>query len=95
MLTEYSKDVTDPDQIIRDAEKERPGQPIKLRFQPMVLRKTGQYQGWKQVAWTLECDNGAEVFSMRNALAVFFQALSRIGPAQVIKVLQGTMSDAA
>jgi uncharacterized protein CbrC (UPF0167 family) len=94
MQTEFSR-VSDPDKLIRDAAAERPGQAIKLRLQPMVLRATGQYQGWKQTSWTMECDNAAEVLTMRDAMQTFFETLGRVGPRAVQEVLKGLQKDAA
>ena len=95
MQSDFSRDLADPDQPVHDAEGERPGQPIKIRVQPMILGKGGQYRSWKQVRWTLECDNAAEALVVRDAMEVFFQVLSRSGPEAVRAILKAAARDAA
>lgn len=92
MQTDYSGDPPkDPDVVIRDAASERSGKPIRLRIQPQVLRadatRGGQYQFWKDVRWTVECDTADEVFAFRDALRTFFTALGRSGPEGVTHAL--------
>jgi hypothetical protein len=92
--SDFSRDLSDPDQPVKDAAKDRPGQPIKVRIQPMLLHKR-QYVSWKQVRWTLDCDNVAEALATRDAMEQFFQALARIGPDAVRAALSASIKDAA
>jgi len=86
MLSEYVRD-DDPDLTIKDAFKERPGKPLHLRLQPMILRKDGQYHAWRRVRWTLACDSAGEAFDARDLLRTFFDALNRCGPSTLKQLL--------
>lgn len=87
MLSDFSRDLADPDQPVKDAAAERPGAPIKIRVQPAILRRNGQYKGWADVRWTLDCDSPAEALAVRDAMQLFFETLSRVGPKRVGKLL--------
>ena len=92
MQTEFAGDRVGPDEQILETVAERPGKPIRLRIQPMVLRtvagKGGQYHAWRDVRWTLECDSAEEVFATREAMYAFFNALSRGGVKAVQAALE-------
>ena len=69
--------VTPADQPVLEAIEERPGLPIRIRFQPGILRRPdgsdrAMYQPWKDVHWTIEAENLDEVRLLREALAAFF-----------------------
>lgn len=92
MQSEFARDLADPDQPIHDALKERPGKPLKIRIQPMILRTTApgkspQYVGWRDERWTLDCDSVAEAFAVRDAMRAFFETLGRLGPSAVHQAL--------
>jgi hypothetical protein len=74
--------VYDPDEGIREVVAERPGT-IKIRVQPTLLRKDGQYRNWQDVRWLLECDSADEAFAARDAMRVFFEVMTRCGPTAV------------
>lgn len=98
MLSDFAQDFADPDQPIREALAERPGKAVKIRVQPMLLRQAngrGQYQAWKQVRWTLDCDTAAEALSIREALKAFFAAMQRCGPQAVLAALAKAVQEAA
>jgi hypothetical protein len=81
MRMEFAGDVADPDQHVKEAAL-RPG-PIRMRIQPMVLAADGNYRGWKNVSWVLACESPEEVYAVRDALRVFFEALGQAGPQTV------------
>jgi hypothetical protein len=87
MQAEFYRDLADENQPVRDAFDERPGKPIKLRIQPSIFRKSagprGQYRYWQDVIWNVECDTPEEVLELKDALRVFFQAITQFGPAAV------------
>jgi hypothetical protein len=87
MKTEFARDLADENLTVDQAATERPGKPIRVRIQPMVLRGTGQYTAWKDVRWTLDCDTRDETFAVREAMRLLFQMLTEAGPAQVVTVL--------
>jgi len=65
------------DQSIIDAIEERPGEPIRIRLQPTVLRfregdPRASYQAWKDLHWLVELDDLDEVRALREGLAAFF-----------------------
>jgi len=102
MQSEFIRDLADEDGPIAAAAKERSGKPIRLRIQPMVLRevkgKGAQYHAWKDVRWTIECDSPEEAYAVRDALLVFFPALSRVGVKGITRLLkdaQPSQEDAA
>jgi hypothetical protein len=86
MEAEFSRDLVDPNQPILDAMAERPGKPVKLRIQPMILYGR-QYNAWKDVRWTLEFESPDEVFATRDAMRAFFTALVKKGPLVVTRLL--------
>jgi hypothetical protein len=98
MQTEFNQRKLDMDRSIKQAAAERPGKPIRLRLQPMVLRsvgpKGGQYHAWKDVRWLVECDNAAEAYATRDALRAFFDTLAVIGPAETQQVLKAARAAA-
>lgn len=87
MEAEFSRDLVDANQPILDAMAERPGKPVKLRIQPMILYGR-QYQAWRDVRWTLEFESPEEAFATRDAMRAFFAALVRQGPAAVTQRLE-------
>jgi hypothetical protein len=102
MQSEFNRekrDRIDLDRSVREAWKERPGKPIKLRIQPMVLRsvdgKGGQYHAWKDVRWMLTCDSPAEAYAMREALRAFFDTVGRVGAAEAQRALQAAQTTPA
>jgi hypothetical protein len=86
MQSEFARDLADQDRPIEQALVERPGKPLKLRIQPMILHAR-QYRAWKDVRWTLECADAAEAAAVRDAMRVFFTALAERGPAAVSAAL--------
>jgi len=91
MRSQFKRDLADPDQAVWDTAAERPGQPIRMRVQPTLLRGTDsrhQYLPWRDMRWVLTCDTPEETFAVRDAMAVFFERLSEAGPARVIAQLQ-------
>jgi hypothetical protein len=101
MQTDFSGDPRPikHDTIIEEAAIERAGKAIRIRFQPLVFRldraRGGQYQAWKEVRWTVECDTPAEAFALRDALRAFFAALGRGGAGAVIAALTGVVAEPA
>lgn len=76
--------VSRADEPIREAVGERPGQPIRLRFQPDILRKRegatrASYQPWNDVHWIIQAETLDEVKLLRESLAAFFWILSQDG----------------
>lgn len=50
--------------------------------------KRQNYIGWKGQSWKASLANAEAARVFRNALAVFFEALSLVGPARLIAVLR-------
>jgi hypothetical protein len=98
MQSEFNREKVDLNRSIREAAKERPGKPIKLRIQPMVLRsvdgKGGQYHAWKDVRWMLTFDSPAEAYAMREALRAFFDTVGRVGAAETERALLSAQATA-
>jgi hypothetical protein len=86
MESVFARDLADQDQPIVQALSERPGKPLKLRIQPMILFPR-QYRAWKDVRWTLECRDVSEASAVREAMKVFFTVLASRGPAKVLAAL--------
>src|SRR5262245_14092086 len=90
MKTEYTRDAVKltPDERVLELVRKSPGKPIKLRVQPMLFDRSsgasGQYRGWSEVSWTIECENAEEVFELREALRAFFAATTTHGAKTVI-----------
>lgn len=65
------------DQPLEFAATERPGQPIRLRVQPAILRKlegkdVQNFQAWKNLHWMIELVDVGEGRMFREALSAFF-----------------------
>jgi hypothetical protein len=93
MQTNYKTDARqDPDRMVTEAFKERPGKPVKLRIQPFIFRsgfgRGGQYRAWPEVTWMVDCDTVQEVFLLRDVLRAFFRALTTHGPSVVLARLR-------
>jgi hypothetical protein len=91
MQTEYARDLADQNRSLLEAIEERPGKPLRLRVQPMILRTTGtrhQYKAWRDVSWTLEVADMAEANAFAEALRVFFVTLNAAGPDAVAASLR-------
>jgi hypothetical protein len=85
---QVTSSVTPADLPIREAIAERPGLPIRLRFQPDVLRKRdgatrASYQPWRDVHWVIEAENLDEVRMLRECLAAFFWIAGQGGIGQL------------
>lgn len=87
----YSGTEIDLDQPAHEAELERPGQPVRLRVQPSILRKpagaAGGHRAWPGVSWMIECRDAQEAIAVREALHAFFTALTQHGAAAVQRAL--------
>jgi hypothetical protein len=95
MLSEFARDLDDPDLSLKEAVKDRPGKPLRLRVQPAILQKNGTYKGWKSVSWSLEVDDIAEARAIQQAMELFFRAMSESGPKEVQRVLKSAVKGAA
>jgi len=54
MDVQYSADIAHIDDFVKEAARERPGKPIRLRVQPTVFRAVepkGQQRAWPAVDW--------------------------------------------
>ena|SRR5215471_5865541 len=91
MISQYAQDFKDPTVPLREAINERGGKPLKMRFQPAILRVRPKgdlmYVGWKQVRWTLEIDTVEEALVVRDTLRLFFETLTSKGPDAVRTLL--------
>ena len=91
MLTSFIQDRVDDTTFVREAFAERPGKPLKIRVQPMVLRNSdtqrSQYRSWPDVSWTLQCESVEEAFELREAMRTFFAALAARGTKKVLREL--------
>lgn len=81
---QVTSSVSPVDKSIREAIDERPGMPIRIRFQPDILRKRegadrATYQPWRNVHWTIVADTLDEARLLREALASFFWLASQGG----------------
>lgn len=94
MESEFARDLADQNQPIYEAASERPGKPLKLRLQPMILTAR-QYRAWRDVSWTLACESPEEIFAVRDAMKVFFAALAAHGPATVSSTLHTLLKEDA
>ena len=86
MEMSYSADVDGIDVPVQEAAAERvkPGEPIRIRIQPSIFRrKVAQHRMWPGVSWTLNCTTVEEAIELREAMRIFFDQCSKVGPHQV------------
>jgi hypothetical protein len=92
MLTAFTRDLTDYRRPLREALRERPGKPLKLRLQPTLLRRTAsgqvQYRAWPGIRWAIEATTVAEATACCEALRAFFHALNTSTPEHVAAQLR-------
>jgi len=78
---------------------ERPGEPIRIRIQPAIMRQrqtTGTgYFAWKRLHFTLEVNDVAEGRGFREALSAFFYVAQQKGIAAVHDALVGLIAPTA
>ena len=96
MEIKYSADVVDLDKPALDAQAERPGQTVRLRIQPTLVRLrpgdvTPNHRAWSGVSWSLECPTALDAIAVRQALQVFFQAIAQQGAEQIQTILTAAM----
>lgn len=89
----YSADVDHIDDSVREAEAERPGEPIRIRIQPTIFRRPpgrdGQHRSWLDVSWTMECTDADEAIELRETMRIFFDTVGVKGiPAVKALLLQ-------
>ena len=91
MLSEFARDLADDRQPIEAAIAERPGKPLRIRVQPMILRTAkgrAQYRAWRDVSWTLELDSASEAAALSEVMRAFFLALNERGLEAVSAMLR-------
>lgn len=86
----YSADIEHIDEPLHAAADElKAGEPIRVRIQPMLWRKTmAQHRSWAGVSWTVNCRTVDEAIALREALRAFFEAIARVSPGQVQGALE-------
>ena len=85
------------DQSLEEAAGEKPGEPIRIRVQPAILRNrkgsnTPSYHAWKRLHYTLEVNDVAEGRSFREALSAFFYVSQQKGIAAVHDAIVALLS---
>ena len=88
MDVNYSGDVSQLDERVREAAAERPGQPVRLRVQPSMRRGDGRYTSWQGVVWRIDCPTAEDAIALKEAMRAFFTAAQTIGSARVSELLQ-------
>lgn len=81
---------------IEEAARERPGEPIRIRLQPSILRHEAgrpspHYGAWRQLHWNITVGTLDEARALREALSAFFHVAQSEGiTAARQKLLTGT-----
>jgi hypothetical protein len=82
----------DVDAPVAQAADERPGEMIRLRFQPRIWRaqpgRDPGYVSWPKVTWIIECTTVEEARELRLGLGLFFDLAVRVGPTQMKHALE-------
>lgn len=88
----YSADIDHIDDAVREAAQEAPGEAIRVRLQPTILRrgKDNQQRAWAGVSWNLSCPTVDEAIALREGLRAFFDAVAEDGIGAVLARLQQT-----
>ncbi len=81
------------DKPIEDAAAERPGEPIRIRLQPAIMRKapgakTVDFKAWRQLHWMLELPSLDEARAFRETLGLLFLMIDQHGIGAVHEHLQ-------
>lgn len=84
----------DDEDSVREAAKSRPGQPIRLRFQPQLYfavknatYRSGAFFSWRNLYWNVQCPTVADALKVKGALTSFFRALAVLDATDVSMVL--------
>jgi hypothetical protein len=86
MDVNYSVDVEQIDQMVKDIAAEREKGDVAIRLQPTILHK-GNYVAWQGVSWRLTAKDPAEAFALRDLLQVVLQQVQTIGVDGVLERL--------
>lgn len=91
---EITSSLTSVDKALELAAMERPGQPIRIRIQPAILRKpadrpASNFQAWKNLHWMVGVKDVSEGQLFREALSAFFQVTAEQGISVVHHALVG------
>lgn len=81
---EVTSSVAPIDQSLIDAAKERPGEELRIRVQPAILRRprgqtANNFQAWKNLHWMITVTDVTEGRAFREALSAFFYLASQQG----------------
>lgn len=84
------------DHPLEQAAIERPGEPLRIRVQPSVMRKAegkraGNFQAWKNLHWMIELGDVTEGRAFREALNAFFFVAAQQGIGAVHQALMGML----
>jgi hypothetical protein len=93
MDVSYSAEHPDLDAPVLEAAAERPGEPIVVRVQPTIYRlragqRSGNQQVWTGVSWSARPKTVAEALALREALRLFFVAITKHSALDVATQLQ-------
>lgn len=60
---------------------------VRLRVQPTIRSRSGNYHAWTGVSWLIDCGTVDEALVLRDALQGFFRAVNHAGVERVRAVL--------
>lgn len=87
MDVNYSVDVEQIDQMVKDIAAEREKGDVAIRLQPTILHK-GNYVAWQGVSWRLTAKDPAEAFALRDLLQVVLQLVQIHGVDGVLALVE-------
>lgn len=83
------------DHALEQAAIERPGEPLRIRVQPAILRKpegkTGNFKAWKNLHWMIQLATVDEGRAFREALNAFFFVAAQQGIGSVHQTLMALL----
>jgi hypothetical protein len=99
-VVDISSSLAPIDDVLEQAAAERPGQPLKLRVQPTLLRheagrKSAHYGSWKNLHWTLMLNSVDEGRAVREALSTFFFLIGHLGVYKLRARLANLMNESS
>jgi hypothetical protein len=94
-VVQVTSSIAPIDNALEQAAIERPGEALRIRVQPAILRKptgkSGNFKAWKNLHWMVELTDVNEGRAFREALNAFFYVAGQQGIGAVHQTLMSLL----